>query len=1027
MCLCVCVVTPVRTHAYSAGVGPKRQPQEACDADRLPSYMQQCTRPNCEEWEASGREPPVPDTHWHCVAPDCVSRGLLQTKPNFACQKLYDAQRHVAAHGRYEEKSLRRTAALWRRVCEVSGALRPRPQGEVTELRKALASKGPAAGCAAWESRLRIGKTGPVAKVLSSAIERFGTGSYYGPLSAARMEHDPRTLKPQLGHHVRFHPTGEDEAIWYGVCCGEFGNQDVLGERGLACRIRWFDHAYTDTWKGRTTNFYQLTETTQPQLFDCMQDWGHLLVHDRDSGLFVDPGEEAELHESELTDMQGEAREQYGHPDNPNWQEEVAADPSQGGAEPTREELLIFRAVFRWSLLFFVTPEGLPQMPGTCGKQETECARACKWAAPFEGTTRQLPLITPDGPLFLTPVRYHCQVHAGTVTAGSKEDTNEQRDPYTLNVVYHRLRDMRYRIDALTCLHGAYVDLLSVAGCRRRLLDTWLARGLHAATKMKQMQRQLGLRSEKLQAGTRVLLALSDFVPSDNSISELMLVLYERLVKPQLPKYDAYVCAFDGQMMRIDGTFKCASVVRAYAPTEVRGRGDESRSGRTVKKVAGCVLVAVGLEGLCLTTPRLVRTENGESISDLARYVMRKRREVLGSMSAPAAVVTDSIRQHKKLLWSAITEVYPEVGVSVKAGTMAAEDAVLMLQDIPHREWVFTRQAAFPKQHPDRLDYIAAIKGVFHRLRVPHSEDQQAQEEELMSEWGRTWQLHAVLATGRELTETVVRNHILRGLLSSVSCTTTDDTITKIFLEQTGRSSVEDKTYLGEYIPNRILVRAARRLHLPEPKILELFPVQGYSDGDDFLYHLESVNVFYKVVRSQAHYEPEGVVASHLGKSRRTAKSSGIRASRSKCTEHSIADSEAPEFKVGISDKELVADAIGACAHEAVHARRQNVCECTQPMQHNHATQSSTHTCQFVLVPADPGRPHGTQQNPGSADGRDHCGSSQPAAELQHPPGKPTWHMHLPMEEASQMHAARPRMIMPRQSMCVYRGAQDTM
>jgi hypothetical protein len=787
-------------------------------------------------------------------------------------------------------------------------------------LRKALATSKPATGSAAWESRLHIGKTGYVAKVLSSAIERFGTGSYYGPMSAARMEHDPRTLRPQLGHHVRFHPTGEDEAIWYGVCCGEFSEQDVLGERGLACRIRWFDHAYTESWKGRATNFYQLTETTQLQLFECMQDWGHLLIHEKDCGLFVDPGEEP--HESKAN-MECEAREEYGHPDNPNWQEEVAADLSQGeGGEPTKEELLMFRAVFAWKLLYFVTPEGQPRMPETCGKQ-TQCARACKWTAPFEGQTRHLPLITPDGPLFLTPVRYHCAVHGGTITAGSKE---EDRDPYSLNVVYHRLRDMRYRIDAITCLHGAYVDLLTVAGCRRRLMDTWLAHGLHAVTRIKQMQRTLGLHADKLQAGTRVLLALADFVPSDYSISELMLVMYEGLVKPQLPKYDAYVCAFDGQMMRIDGTFKCASVVRAYAPTEVRGGGDESRSAQTVKKVAGCVLVAVGLEGLCLTTPRLVRTENGESISDLAKYIMRKRREVLGSMSAPAAVVTDSIRQHKKLLWAAITEVFPELGASVTEETMVAEEAVLMLQDIPHREWVFTRQAAFPKQHPDRADYIAAIQEVFHRLRVRHSPEQQRKEGEAVSAWGRNWQKHGEIATRRKLTEGAARNHILRGLLSSASCTTADDALTKVFLEETGRSSVEDKTCLGAYIPNRILVRAARRLHVPETKIQELFPVQGYTDGDDFLYHLEGVNVFYKVVRSQAHSEPEGVVAHQLGKSRRASKGTGIRASRRRCKEHRYEDSDTPEFKVGIADKELVADALVACSHEAVPARRQSAC-----------------------------------------------------------------------------------------------------
>ena len=832
----------------------------------------------------------------------------------FSCKKLYDAQRHVAAHGRHDERNLGQTMGLWRFVSESSQMLRPRKSREVTNLRLGLGAAEVATGCARWDSRLLIGKTDSVAEVLSSAIERFGTGSYYGPMSAARMQHDPRTSRPLCGHHVRFHPTAKEEPVWYGVCCGDFSKQDVLGEYGLACRIRWFDHSYTDTWNGKSTAFYQLTEASQEQLFDCMQDWGHLLVHDKESGLFVDPGTEVEV-----TDEDREPNEQYGHPDNPQWMQEVTTQPDGDGEGPSREELLVFEAVYPRSLLYLVSPRGVPEMPASCGKQSKDPSVQCKWTAPYADGIRRLPVVTPEGPLFLTPVRYHCSTHGGTVTSGSKGESKNDCDPYSLNVVYHRLGDMRYTTEAITTLQGTYVDGLTVAGCRRRLLDSWLARGLRALTRVKQTQRELGLRSDKLQAGARAVLALADFVPSDNSICELMLVLYEKLVKPQLPRYDAYVCAFDGQMMRIDGTFKSASVVRAYGPAELGRRNQgESKGARVVKTVAGCVLVAVGLEGLCLTTPRLVRTENGESISQLAKYVMRKRRDVLGSTSAPAAMVTDSIRQHKKLLWKAVTEVYPEMEASIKEGRMEQDDAVLMLQDIPHREWVFTRQAAVPKHHPDRADYIAAVKEVFHRLRVPHSEDQSRKGEEVMQEWKRTWKLHTQMVVGeRQLTETGLKGHIRRSLLRSANSTPVDDGLTKLFIEKTGCAAVNCE-YLRMYIPQRTFVRTARRLLISETAVQELFPKQGYGDADEFLLHLQGVNRFYKEVRSQAHREAPGTVANNLGQPKHR-KQKGLRSSRKRHHDHTLLEvAEVPQETEGIANKRMVEEALVACSNEAV-------------------------------------------------------------------------------------------------------------
>jgi len=533
----------------------------------------------------------------------------------------------------------------------------------------------------------------------------------------------------------------------------------------------------------------------------------------------------------------------------------------------------------------------------------------------------KLPIATPEGPLFVTPVRYHCKNHGCTVRAGSKEDADECDDPYALNVVYYRLGDMRYTTGVITDLHGTYVDILTFAGCRRSLLNRWLSHGLRAATAVKRKQCALGFRSDFLQRGARALLALEDFLPSDKSIGALMLVLYKGIVEPQLERYDACVCAFDGQLVRLDGTFKCASVVRAYAPW-TGGVGRHRRTTGDFKKVGSCVLVAVGLEGLCLTTPRLVRAENGPSIEEVATYVMRARRAVLGSTSAPAAFVTDCIRQHKNVLWSALALVYPELATSVEDEELDINDVVLMLQDIPHREWAFTRQAATPKHHPDHADYCAAIQEVFHRLRIPYDQqvhDRQVQSLEL---WMNTWSKEAARITGDTVSLRTAQNQVQRGILECPTSNRKDDEMALEYITCVGGAAVEDVSFLTEYVPRRVVLRAARRLLVPAADVEFLFPKQGYADSEDFLLQLQAVNVFYKVVRSAAAQEAPGVVANRLGEvggRRRAQGLLGARRREAKLVEpENRRQQEQQEVMVGIADKKLVADALVACAHEAV-------------------------------------------------------------------------------------------------------------
>ena len=762
--------------------------------------------------------------------------------------------------------------ALWRHVHESSSEkIRP-----VSKYRSSLTS-APAPTCGdSWNTRLHLGKHGPIGDSLASSIARFGTGTHFGPIGVQRMDHDQRTSKPLRGHTIRFNPVSKEEPVWYGVCCSTFAMEDVLGEQGEACRVRWFDLSYTGTWKAGTANYYHLTDTTQLQLYECMEDWGHLLVFDPETELFVDTSDESD-NDTDGADM-------YGHPANKQWQEDLSQIAENEGTQPSKEELLVFDRIFRRSLLYYVDGHGRPRKPFDCGKGG-QTKNPCVWSNTYAHRMNRLPLTTTQGPVFLTPVRYYCSTHRTTVTAGSKDHAEENGDPNALNIVYYRLGDMRYTTETIAEVQGVYVDQLTFAACRRTMLNRWLSHALQVCVTLKQRQAKLSLRSDKLQRATRVLLALEEFTPSDESIKELMLLLFTTMVKPQLARYDACVCAFDGQLIRIDGTFRCAAVVRAYAPNTGHPRGRQKKAVSGVyKKVGGCVLVAVGLEGLCLTTPRIVRAENGDSIGGVAKYTMQCRRQVLGSTSAPAAFVTDSIRQHKNILLKATWQVYPELAASVQESKCDVTDVILMMQDIPHREWVFTRQAATPKHHPDRLEYCADIKHVFHRLRVPYEEKQSTREEQQTCTWASSWTSMVEQTTGSSsmssMSEHATRNHILRSILKSASSTRRDDVIAEVFIRTVGRAAVQNTVFLQEYIPERVLQRAARRLGIADSEVQALFPEQGYHDAEEFLIHLESTNAFYVEVRSQAHHEHPGVVVDRLGEWRGQNKPCGVLGSR---------------------------------------------------------------------------------------------------------------------------------------------------
>ena len=429
-----------------------------------------------------------------------------------------------------------------------------------------------------------------------------------------------------------------------------------------------------------------------------------------------------------------------------------------------------------------------------------------------------------------------------------------------LNIEYHELGDMHYEVTLLTELQAWYVETLTIASCARRILDRWHSEGLKKLISVKKRQTQMGYGTRKLvEAGRRLMAMLLDHVPSDNSLNKVVLAMFQIIVKPNMPAYNDAVAAFDGQVMKIDGTFKCATVVLVREKKMVK-----KKAKMVPRNVAGAVLVAVGIEGLCLRDPKLVPWENGESMFKFAVDILKSRRYVLGKFSAPAACTTDHIRQHANILWKAILKVYPELSAAFHSqkGKGVEETPVLMLQDIEHRLWKFTLKIAGARftgnSHADYCDYVATMKEVFHQLRVPSDDPNENLEAYLQrnSKWlAERIQTYFPLRAGQRKVDAHDRldQQLRKGLLEPDKADNNDDDFTLKTLTALGNATIVafwEKERL--YIPRRILIRTARRLRMSEEDIKELFPDHGYPDADNFSFHLRGANEFFKVSRSRA-------------------------------------------------------------------------------------------------------------------------------------------------------------------------------
>lgn len=819
-CFCGCTAyMSTNYHAYRTPA--KGRTSKGARSSPLPRWIVACDDRDCRIWKEH-RKGPAPMTHYHCGHPACPKQG------RFCATWPADAVRHTASHATAIMREHTNVRKLLEHIRDTSDYMCHKVhEDKLSAFRKRVHAHNDSAGtgsAASWRQRLLIGKAGPTGDQLSSAIERFGVV----PACAVfqRIPHAPNTAKPAPGHVVKFNPAKGDENTWYGLCCGTFDQRTVFGDQGLACSIQWLDVSHHGFHKNKKAVFYELMEFTQYQLVETMQDWGDLLYYDAESSLYILIEDDESASESDdfdhgpvsVSPPTGSTSDGEG----------LTRSMKTAGVEP--EELHVCNLLFPRRDLWLVDDDGSElSHPEVCPGTSPGCAGPCLWTTK-SGRLRLLPIISRSGPIFLQPRRYICSTHKKEV-----ETTSEQVvcGPYNVSTPYFRLGDMKYEASFLVELQSMYVDTLSVESCRRRILDAWTGHAIGQLTTLKQQQHKLGLRSGHLAQASKLLVALADFVPSHAALTDLQLLLFQRLVKPAIPAYDEAVAAFDGQVIKLDGTMKVASTIIVNEPT----RDKQGSAKRHYKKVGSAVLVFIGAEGLNLRTPTLVPAENNKSIKKGATEILKNRRKVLGSLSAPAVFTSDFILRTHAVLWECVCKVYPELAAANDG--IRTDDTLLMLQDILHRQWAFTVKGV-SKKHVDYSAYEEAMKDVFNQLRV----DVKASGEcaQLYADRERDWR--RTLPTDTAGPAKKLRTSILQGH----EATEADDTYTRRVLETLGNGApLGLRQELGSYVPRTVCIRTCRRMLMTPEEIRRTFPDHGYEDGGQFMQNLQGVIDFFQV------------------------------------------------------------------------------------------------------------------------------------------------------------------------------------
>ena len=221
-------------------------------------------------------------------------------------------------------------------------------------------------GSTSWQSRLLIGKVGHTAAILLKTITQFGTNPGPGEIVTQPIPHATNHMDPLPGYTIQFFPPGnmvDEKDTWFGVCCSDIHAVTVFGVTGPGCLVQWLDQSHYGTWSGSPATFYELLPVRKPELLTSMRKWGHMLVYDPESHLFVSLVEDQ--HVSYFESYSGDHAEEILARAN----EQAKYDETHFG----REDHMIFEALFETAELYFVDANGAAVNPSKCAPDSIGC------------------------------------------------------------------------------------------------------------------------------------------------------------------------------------------------------------------------------------------------------------------------------------------------------------------------------------------------------------------------------------------------------------------------------------------------------------------------------------------------------------------------------------------------------------------------------------------------------------------------------------------------------------------------------
>ena len=180
----------------------------------------------------------------------------------------------------------------------------------------------------------------------------------------------------------------------------------------------------------------------------------------------------------------------------------------------------------------------------------------------------QTPVIGVSAPVFLRVQLYKCKTHNSRFTARSELKTSEST--HEVQHDYCRIGNYCFTDAALTKILLSSMDMNSGKQIRRDFLLTWGTAGIEAIRGMLDLNRIHTRYSGKTV--TFLLDRLAAYLPGNSVFSNVQLLLYTYVIKPNIAQYDIALAILDGQIIRYDVTFGAAKFVYA-AETNKAHRG----------------------------------------------------------------------------------------------------------------------------------------------------------------------------------------------------------------------------------------------------------------------------------------------------------------------------------------------------------------------------------------------------------------------------------------------------------------------